>query len=154
MRHVIFRRAVAIVALGAFAAVAACGPAESTSGGTTDGTWTHVTPQWSSIYEGYFGPSGAASCTGGASCHSTLDTSGGVASNFTCASKDDCYASLTGLSHLVRSQDPSDPTSTPLLAKLRTTTGSGRMPSSSDFVFQPEDIDVLVAWISKGAKND
>jgi len=30
----------------------------------------------------------------------------------------------------------------------------GRMPSGSTFVFQPQDIDVITAWIAKGASND
>ena len=68
--------------------------------------------------------------------------------------KDACYASLIGASHLIRPQDPMDPAATPLLAKLRQNGGMGRMPSNSTFLFHPEDVEVLKAWIGNGAKND
>jgi hypothetical protein len=137
---------------------AACGgggAAVGTGGaGGADQPWLRATPTWSSIYTVYFGPAGVASCAGASGCHTTLDQAGGVASNFACPDQDGCYSSITGLSHLVRDKDLSAPASAPLLAKLRQSTGSGRMPSSSTFVFQPEDIDVLTQWIAAGAKND
>ncbi|MEP7125250.1 MAG: hypothetical protein ABJE95_30245 [Byssovorax sp.] len=140
-------------------ALVACGSGESTTGGAGGADagsepWLHITPTWASIYGGYFGPAGVAGCANGSTCHSTADQSGAVASNFICPDKDACYASLMGTSHLIRATDAMNPGATPFLAKLRQLTGMGRMPSNSTFVFQSEDIDVLKAWIAKGAKND
>jgi hypothetical protein len=139
-------------------AAAACGSGDSATGGGADAgadqPWLRIKPTWDSIYAGYFGPSGVASCANGSTCHTTADKSGVIASNFACVDKDACYASLNGSSHLIRAQDPMDPAATPLLAKLRQKGGMGRMPSSSTFVFQPEDVQVLETWIGNGAKND
>jgi hypothetical protein len=144
------------VVLGLIAVtITACSSGDSaTGGGAGAEPWLTIKPTWDSIYTGYFGPSGVASCSTGSTCHTSLDQSGGTASNFVCPDKDACYASLMGNSHLIRAADVMDPAKTPFLAKLRQTTGSGRMPSSSKFVFQSGDIDVLEAWITKGAKND
>jgi hypothetical protein len=153
---VLGRRLYRSAVLGAIAmAVAACGSGDaSTGGGAGDQPWLHVTPTWASLYDGYFGPSGAASCTGGSTCHSSAGQTGVTASNFICPDKDGCYASLMGASHLVRMQDAMDAGATPFLGKLRQVSGTGKMPSNSSFVFQPQDIDVIKAWITKGAKND
>ena len=135
----------------------ACSSGDSTGGGGGDAgaqPWLTIKPTWDSIYAGYFGPSGVASCANGSTCHTTPDTSGVIASNFSCTDKDACYASLMGASHLIRAQDPMDPAATPFLSKLRQKTGMGRMPSNSTFLFQPEDVDVLKTWIGHGAKND
>ena len=137
-------------------AAAACSSGNSATGGGADAEdqpWMRIKPTWDSIYTGYFGPSGVASCAG-STCHTSSEESGATASNFICADKDKCYSSLLGTSHLIRAQDVMDPQATPLLAKLRQVTGKGRMPSNSTFVFQPQDIDVLEAWIAKGASND
>ena len=146
------------IAFSLIAVVAtACSSGDSATGGGGDAgaqPWLSIKPTWDSIYTGYFGPSGVASCASGATCHTTADKSGVIASNFTCTDKDACYASLVGSSHLIRSQDPMDPAATPLLAKLRQPTGMGKMPSNSTFVFHSGDVDVLEAWIAKGAKND
>ncbi len=135
----------------------ACSSGDASTGGGADAgdqPWLRIEPTWASIYAGYFGPSGVASCTGGATCHSSPDQSGATASNFICADRDGCYASLTGISHLILAQDVMDPAKTKLLGRLRQAGGMGKMPSDSTFVFQPQDIDVLEAWIAKGAKND
>ncbi|MFO0757213.1 MAG: hypothetical protein U0359_12030 [Byssovorax sp.] len=135
----------------------ACGSGGSSGAGGAGGTdepWTRAKPTWSSLYDVYFGPSGVAACTGGSTCHSDINQSGDIASNFVCPDKDACYTSLTGISHLVRPQDLSAPASAPLFAKLRQKTGAGKMPSDSSFVFAPEDIDVMTRWIEDGAKND
>lgn len=42
---------------------------------------------------------------------------------------------------------------TPLLARLRKNTGTGKMPSNSTLRFQPHDVEVLETWIGNGAKN-
>ncbi len=152
----VFSSRVFVLGLIALAA-AACSSGDSATGGGADAgdqPWLRIKPTWASIYDGYFGPSGVASCSNGSTCHTTPDTSGVVASNFSCTDKDACYASLHGASHLIRSQDPMDPAATPLLAKLRQNTGMGRMPSNSMFLFQPQDVDVLKTWIGNGAKND
>ncbi len=149
LRHIAF----SLIALGA----SACSSGDSGTGGGGDAgaqPWLTIKPTWDSIYAGYFGPSGVASCANGTTCHTTADKSGVIASNFACTDKDACYASLMGASHLIRAQDPMDPAATPLLAKLRQNTGTGKMPSNSTFLFQPEDIGVLEKWIGKGAKND
>lgn len=138
-------------------ATAACGSGDSATGGGADAgdqPWLRIKPTWDSIYAGYFGPSGVASCSNGSTCHTTADKSGVIASNFACIDKNGCYASLLGASHLIRSQDAMDPAATPFLSKLRQNTGMGRMPSNSTFLFQPEDVDVLKTWIGNGAKND
>lgn len=138
-------------------AASACSSGDSTTGGAADAgdePWLRIKPTWDSIYAGYFGPSGVASCTGGAACHSSSDQSGATASNFICPDKDSCFTSLTGISHLILAQDVLDPASTKLLGRLRQNSGTGKMPGDSTFVFQPQDIDVLEAWIAKGAKND
>jgi hypothetical protein len=119
-----------------------------------DQPWLRIDSTWTSIYDGYLGPSGVGSCSKGAACHVKPDDTGSVSSKFICADKDGCYVSLTGTSGLVRTQDIMNPAATPFLAKLRQEGGAGKMPSESTFVFQPEDIDVLSTWISKGAKND
>lgn len=134
----------------------ACSSGDSATGGGADAgdqPWLRIKPTWESIYAGYFGPSGVASCVG-STCHTSSEETGATASNFLCADKDGCYASLLGASHLIRAQDVMSPQATPLLAKLRQATGKGRMPSNSTFVFQPQDIDVLTSWIAKGAAND
>ncbi len=139
------------------AAVTGCSSGDSATGGGGDAgaqPWLNVEPTWSSIYAGYFGPAGVASCSSGSTCHTSLDQSGGTASNFICPDKDGCYTSLLGTSHLIRATDAMDPAKTPFLAKLRQTTGMGKMPSNSTFVFQSGDLDVLEAWIGKGANND
>jgi hypothetical protein len=138
-------------------ATAACSSGDSATGGGADAgdqPWLRIKPTWDSIYTGYFGPSGVGSCSNGTTCHTTADKSGVIASNFTCVDKDGCYASLTGASHLLRTQDAMNPAATPLFPKLRQVAGMGTMPSNSTFVFQAEDIKVLEAWIAKGAKND
>ncbi|MEO7330694.1 MAG: hypothetical protein ABI193_19115 [Minicystis sp.] len=123
-------------------------------GGVEDQPWLRIDPTWSSIYDGYFGPTGVGSCSSGKGCHTSADDAGTKASNFLCVDKDGCHASLTGTSNLVRPSDVKDPTRAPLLGKLRQAGGKGKMPSSSAFVFHPEDISVLEAWIAKGANND
>jgi len=138
-------------------AAAACSSGDSATGGGADAgdqPWLRIKPTWDSIYAGYFGPAGVASCSNGSTCHTTADKSGVIASNFACVDKNACYASLLGASHLIRAQDPMDPAATPLLAKLRQNTGMGKMPSNSTFLFQTQDIDVLKTWIGNGAKND
>jgi hypothetical protein len=146
------------VAVGLVAVIlTACSSGDSSTGGGADAgaqPWLTIKPTWDSIYTGYFGPAGVASCSTGSTCHTSLDQSGGTASNFVCPDKDACYTSLLGASHLIRAQDVMDPAKTPFLSKLRQTTGAGRMPSNSMFVFQTGDVDVLEAWIGNGAKND
>jgi hypothetical protein len=150
------RPARAAILAGIAAAIIGCGSGSASSGGGGDAgqPWLHLQPRWASLYDGYFGPSGVASCANGSTCHSTLAETGGTASNFICPDKDACFTSLTGASHLIRTQDVMDPASTPFLHKLRQAGGSGRMPSNSTFTFQPEDIDLLQQWIGEGAKND
>jgi hypothetical protein len=138
------------------AAFCACGSSGEGAGGGDAGNepWQHATPTWSSIYEIYFGPSGAAACSTGANCHAAADQSGVIASNFLCADKASCYQSLTGASNLVGTQDISNPSAARLLRDLRQSGGPGTMPLQSTFVFAPQDIDVIKTWIGQGAKND
>ena len=150
-----------LFALVAAAALAACGGSDttgatSTSGGGAGGSepWQRATPAWSSIYEVYFGPSGVAACGGATACHGSAQQSGSIASNFVCADKDACYASLIGASHLVKLADVASPEKASLFLKLRQPNNTGRMPSSSKFVFEAGDVAVLEDWIAKGAKND
>lgn len=153
--------AVFLVALGVCGVCGACGNGDTGgTGGTGAGTgggdmpWLRASSSWASLYDVYFGPTGVASCSNGDTCHTSLMTSGGIASNFACTDKDACYASLTGLSNLVRMQDVGAPGSAPLLAKIRQKGNTGSMPSNSMFTFAPEDVAVIEAWIGKGAKDD
>ena len=107
---------------------------------------------WTALWADYFGPEGVASC---ASCHETPDRPGVIVSNFLCVAKDDCYASLTGDSHLVKATDAANPDGSKLIRELRQAcTGKGRMPQDSKFFFQPADIARIDAWIEAGAPND
>jgi len=130
----------------------ACG--DTTEGAAVDQPWTRIDPLWTSIYDGYLGPEGVASCSRGTTCHAKPEETGSVASKFVCGDQAGCYASLTGSSNLIRPQDIANPSGAPFLAKLRTPGGAGKMPSDSSFVFQVGDIGVLESWISKGANND
>jgi hypothetical protein len=144
------------LALSALVALAlpACSGGDTSGSDAGDEPWLRASATWTSLYDVYFGPAGVGSCSTASGCHLSADQAGSISSNFTCADKDACYLSLTGSSHLVSSADASDPASAQLFLKLRQNTGTGRMPSMSTFVFQPQDIEVMKTWIGKGAKND
>lgn len=148
--------ATAFAVLAAIAlASSACSSRDSTGGADAgDEPWLRAQATWTSLFDVYFGPSGVAACSGGSTCHNSMDQTGAVASNFICPDKESCFQSLTGTSSLVRSQDGANPSATPLLHKLRTPGGSGSMPSNSTFTFQPQDFDVIESWIAKGAPDD
>ena len=111
-------------------------------------------PTWPTIYADYFGPSSVPSCGMNSGCHDSLTAIGGIASNFVCVDQAGCYASLTGLSHLVRPQDTSAPAGAPLFRALRQADGRGRMPSGSTYTFRGVDIARMQAWIAMGAPSD
>ena len=96
------------------------------------------------------GPSGCAAID----CHGSMANAAFVVSNFACVSKDDCYASVTGASHLVRPGDDANPAAAQLLHSIRQASNKGRMPPGNSFTFQSEDVARIEAWIAAGAKSD
>jgi len=134
--------------------LAACASDGSGAGG--NGTAAIEGPaKWSSIYEDYFAPAGAASCGGDdSSCHSTAEDPGTVVSSLLCTGPDDCYETMTGASKLALPSDAADPSASKLFRYLRTPSGKGRMPLGSKFEFQDGDIARIQEWIAKGARKD
>jgi hypothetical protein len=102
---------------------------------------------WHDLYSCYFGPEGKASCAAQGTCHGTSSSQGArLSGGFVCGpSKDSCWAGLAVFN---------DPTLTQFYAALRKTDGTGTMPKSSSFTFQPDDLARIRAWIQQGAQND
>ena len=110
-------------------------------------------PTWTSIYNGAFAAKGPSGCAA-IDCHGSASNAAYVVSNFACPNRDDCYASVTGASHLVRPEDAANPAGAQLLHSIRQAGNKGRMPLGNTFTFQPDDITRIEAWIAAGAKND
>lgn len=126
---------------------------------THDGGGSETT--WISLYEDCFGPGkGAANC-GAAGCHAQPGTGGGDV--WVCgATKDSCYQGIRAQAHpplaAVVSLDV-PPDETRLLKILRKASPDGGtdtfMPQGQyNYVFTPQDLARIRAWIAAGALND
>lgn len=114
---------------------------------------------WPALYADYFGPTGVASCgREPGNCHGGANDLGIPASGYVCTTEAECYASLTGKSHLVRiPEDVADAGHSILIAELRhklpNGTITGSMPKRpSNCVFSPEAVARIEAWMASGAE--
>jgi len=107
---------------------------------------------WTDLYRDLFGPTGAASCTGNATCHGT-DQGGAKSSGFTCADPKGCRQSLVDVGQ-IRTRDTTAPGKSLLVLTLRHRADSGNivgiMPKTPPFVFPRSAMDRVKAWIAAG----
>jgi len=118
---------------------------------------------WTSLFNDYFGPSGAGSCSKEAgNCHGGLQEPGATASGgYVCAAdKDACLASLLSSSTLLVQipHDTSKPDDSGLVQELRRQRADGSvvglMPKRPVCVFTAAAITRIDTWISAGAQNN
>jgi hypothetical protein len=117
---------------------------------------------WTSLYTDFFGPSGAAKCSGDGTCHGDKTQAGAVSSGgYVCGpDKAACRASLldpgTGLVQLPH--DQADPSLSGLVQELRRRkpdgTVVGLMPKRPACIFEQAAIDRVQTWIKNGAPDD
>lgn len=131
--------------------------------------------RWQDLYACYFGPTGKASCASQGICHGAPDQLGAQFSSFVCGpSKDACWQGMTAAGSIVPAGGTKDGTETILYGSLRKQDGSGLMPCSpvitplpdgganttcggsaaGNYVFTPDDLARIVAWIQEGAQDN
>jgi hypothetical protein len=129
--------------------------------------------RWQDLYTCYFGPSGKASCASQGVCHGAPDQAGAQLSGFVCGpSRDACWQGITPIASLL--PHSTDGTQTVLYGSLRKQDGTGLMPctpisrslpdggttttcgtsSAGNYVFTPDDLARIVAWIQEGAQDN
>jgi hypothetical protein len=153
----------------AIASVVGCGDATQSAVGGEDlfdaaAPATFATTQedagtgslWTDLYRDYFGPTGAASCTGNNVCHGDSTQPGAMASDFICGDDPDtCYMGLTSvMAGLVQATTPGNEATTSLELVLRQTTGNGTMPKEPMYTFSVGDIARISAWLAAGHPNN
>jgi hypothetical protein len=120
-----------------------------------DGSGSGTT--WSDLYGDLFGSSGRASCAGtGTACHASPTSKGSVPTKFVCADETECRESMRGAANMVKDTDVAKPENSLLVAILRKRESDGSVqgtqPKSPLFVFHPDSIDRIKAWIASGAE--
>jgi hypothetical protein len=158
----LWTRAIGVLALVSWAVVACSDASPTVTGGeplvadTCRSGGPNGGHRWQDMYACYFGPSGTASCGARSGCHGSASELGTKLSGFLCGtSADACWQGMMR-SQIVPSGGTPDATQVHLLkVTLRKSDGTGTMPKSSSFVFQPEDLARISAWIQDDkAAND
>jgi hypothetical protein len=117
---------------------------------------------FTSLYNDYFGPSGAAACRGTGACHGDPSQPGFMASGgYQCpdpgdagaaAAKQTCYNAMVNVSKIAV---PNDPTGGELLSIIRKQSGGGRMPRTPcTYSFSQKGVKRITDWINSGAQNN
>lgn len=70
------------------------------------------------------------------------------------SSEETCYATMTGASGFVTTNDVADPAGSLLYKNLRKSDGTGIMPKDPPCTFSDRDLQRIAAWIAAGANND
>lgn len=116
--------------------------------------------KWSDLYRDVFGPTGRpGSCSFQASCHGSEDGDGVLAGGIRCFDAKGCRQSFLELG-LVGTGDATAPEQATLFTRVlrhRTEDGSvaGFMPAApSSYLFAPQCLDRMKAWVAGGVKDD
>jgi hypothetical protein len=112
---------------------------------------TNTGHTFTSLYNDYFAPTGAASCAGDGLCHGGASEPGALSTAFVCTDKATCFSTLGAkVSGLV----VGEPRKTGLYTVLRQA-GGGSMPKRpAGVVFQPSDLKRIEDWLAAGSPDD
>jgi hypothetical protein len=124
---------------------------------------------WTYLYNCYFGPTGAASCSAQSECHASSGSLGAqVGYNFVCGSTaDTCWHGMTGSSPPIVPKGATNPTKTLFYSAIHkssvanVTSMSNNMPlmnyanpTQPAYTFTPSDLACIEGWITAGAQED